>query len=781
MGLVNKSIQNVINGVSQQPPSIRLDNQVEAQVNMMPDVTNGLIRRNPAKLESVLNASTSQPWTSNDEEFQLSYKQYISGTFKDITLGIGKAGNAYYYDDTQMVDLSSYVSSSAKAYLTHTDPKNIKAVETADKIYILNKENTVTSNKLTSLTGSGQRAMMWIMKFSAGQTYTVHLKNAYNTTLVSVSSTTASTTLEAALEELRTGLDSLSSTDYVLNAESNNNVIVINASRSTVLWNHVTIESNYGSDSAYAIVEHNPLSSNKYSVSSTIPLPVLSSVQNSLSGVMYLSSFKIMISDSAGQDVNDVYYLSFSPSSNTWYESKDSFTPYLDTSTMPVVIDKTSTFSIGLGYWDTPQVGDINTNKLPSFVDSTISDIITFNSRLVFASGNTLVFSSLESMTNLFRTTATEVLTSDVIDIELDSSRIGYSDIDNVFVLDGKLIINTARTQSALNIPVDGNILKAYLAKVSAYNFENSYVAEVGSMIYISKYSNGYSTIHRYYSLSSTTNSAIDMTKHAQLYIKGNVNQILSIGNNVFIRTDDDRKVLYIQSYLINDNSMVQNAWHKWEFDYPIKHLINYSNKLYIIFDSPTNEKPLRCYIDLEPQDIVEDTSSQIGYNPYLDFQTTSNTNRDLLVDVSTITVSTTTGKLVGDTDSNRLHGVPYSSYVTLSEIVPRRSDSSGNQSVIAYSSLMLRRMKLMALLSGRIYIDVTRSKRGTLEYNHSPVKSGELIIGRPIVGDNEVRFSINGRSKDVTITIKTKDTYTPMRFYSIEWQGSLIIKGQGR
>ena len=43
--LTNRTIQNLINGVSQQPPSLRLSNQAQEQINAMSRVSSGLTKR----------------------------------------------------------------------------------------------------------------------------------------------------------------------------------------------------------------------------------------------------------------------------------------------------------------------------------------------------------------------------------------------------------------------------------------------------------------------------------------------------------------------------------------------------------------------------------------------------------------------------------------------------------------------------------------------------------------------------------------------------------------
>ena len=71
--LVNHSVTNLINGVSQQATSVRLDNQFEEQINCFSDVTKGLTIRNGFELQNVVQADLEgrQPieFTVDEEKF----------------------------------------------------------------------------------------------------------------------------------------------------------------------------------------------------------------------------------------------------------------------------------------------------------------------------------------------------------------------------------------------------------------------------------------------------------------------------------------------------------------------------------------------------------------------------------------------------------------------------------------------------------------------------------------------------------------------------------------
>lgn len=73
MALISKTIPNLIEGVSEQPPAARLRTQAEAQENFVSSVVNGLVRRGPTKhLAKVLASTTlSSPlvhWIDRDSD-----------------------------------------------------------------------------------------------------------------------------------------------------------------------------------------------------------------------------------------------------------------------------------------------------------------------------------------------------------------------------------------------------------------------------------------------------------------------------------------------------------------------------------------------------------------------------------------------------------------------------------------------------------------------------------------------------------------------------------------
>ena len=127
--------------------------------------------------------------------------------------------------------------------------------------------------------------------------------------------------------------------------------------------------------------------------------------------------------------------------------------------------------------------------------------------------------------------------------------------------------------------------------------------------------------------------------------------------------------------------------------------------------------------------------------------------------------------------EDNMVYGIPFTSTIVLSKIIPRVQGPNG-PTVMNYAQLMLRRMRLFLANSGpfRVSVDFANRQDYSLSYN-GPILGG-LVIGNSEAKDTTFQFPINGRSNLVTITIVT-DSSTPFNLLSTEWQGSMVTKGR--
>ena len=112
MSLISRVIKNLTNGISQQAPSVRLDNQVEDQVNMIPDISGILTRRSPVSLEDVIVQDGSRTYADEHAMFNMTINE------EQVAIGVKPDGTVYRFDEgfeaTTMVQ-----AASVKTYLTH--------------------------------------------------------------------------------------------------------------------------------------------------------------------------------------------------------------------------------------------------------------------------------------------------------------------------------------------------------------------------------------------------------------------------------------------------------------------------------------------------------------------------------------------------------------------------------------------------------------------------------------------------------------------------------------
>jgi len=130
MALISQSIPNLINGVSQQPPSLRLNTQAELQENALSSVVTGLSKRPSTEHLADLGVISN-----TDKAFIHTIRRDENEYY---TLIIDTAGTLRVYDKE---GTAKTVTNNASSYFSGlTDPsKEIAAVSIADATFLINK------------------------------------------------------------------------------------------------------------------------------------------------------------------------------------------------------------------------------------------------------------------------------------------------------------------------------------------------------------------------------------------------------------------------------------------------------------------------------------------------------------------------------------------------------------------------------------------------------------------------------------------------------------------
>jgi hypothetical protein len=141
MAAISQKIPNLIGGVSQQPDSLKLPNQLRECINYYPDPTFGLSKRPGLKAINKLNNALSDgTWflAIRDEE-----ERYIIQFANNGTLRIWDAESGIQQTVNTPV-------SSALAYAAHQTSDDLSVLQINDYIFVLNRDVTVTERSTTT-------------------------------------------------------------------------------------------------------------------------------------------------------------------------------------------------------------------------------------------------------------------------------------------------------------------------------------------------------------------------------------------------------------------------------------------------------------------------------------------------------------------------------------------------------------------------------------------------------------------------------------------------------
>ena len=192
--LLSNSIPNLLNGVSQQPDTVRLANQASIQENASSDVVFGLGKRNPTEHIAKLNNDT----VSNSKIHVINRdttEQYIT-IIKDQNL--------------QVFDLNgvqkTVTAPSGFTYLTSTNPAlDINLVSVADYTFVCNKTK-VTEKSNTVTTTRPYEAIYYIKNGQYATTYKITINGIEKASFTTLDNSNSSNASSIATDNIATEL-----------------------------------------------------------------------------------------------------------------------------------------------------------------------------------------------------------------------------------------------------------------------------------------------------------------------------------------------------------------------------------------------------------------------------------------------------------------------------------------------------------------------------------------------------------------------------------------------
>lgn len=551
---VQGSLGRQIQGISQQPPAVRLDGQCTTMVNMVPDVVNGTqSRMGTTHIAKLLDEGTDNMATHHyrrgegDEEYFFTLKK---GQVPEIFDKHGRKCNVIS-QDAPMTYLSEVVNPR----------EDVQFMTIADVTFMLNRRKVVkVSNRKSPKVGD--KAIVFCAYGQYGTSYSIIINGTTAASFKTPDGGSAEHVEQIRTEritsELYSKLQQWSGVnDYEIQRDGTSIFIERRDGKSFTV---TTTDGAKGKD----------LVAIKNKVSSTDLLPSRAP-----------AGYKVQVWPT-GSKPESRYWLQAEPKEGNLVSWKETIAADVllgfDKGTMPYIIERTgiidgiAQFKIRQGDWEDRKVGDDLTNPMPSFIDEevpqTIGGMFMVQNRLCFTAGEAVIASRTSYFFDFFRYTVISALATDPFDIFSDASEV-YQ-LKHAVTLDGATVLFSDKSQFIL--PGDKPLEKsnALLKPVTTFEVNNKVKPVVtGESVMFATNDGSYSGVREFYTDSySDTKKAQAITSHVNKLIEGNITNMAASTNvnRLLVTTDKYRNIIYCYDWLWQGTDRVQSAWHVWKW-----------------------------------------------------------------------------------------------------------------------------------------------------------------------------------------------------------------------
>ena len=778
MALISQSIPNLINGVSQQPPSLRLSTQAELQENGLSNVVTGLSKRPSSSHIADLG-------TISDLD-----KAFIHTIRRDenefYSMVIDTAGTIRVFDKD---GVSKTVTNNAASYLSGLSipSKELAAVSIADTTFIVNKNTTVAKGTATSTTRNPE-ALVYVKQADYSSTYRVVLTKGVSSSTVEFatkSSTQSSTSLTqdaergASTDLIATNLDTFSGTavnttyyDNIINGSAVSgltvtrygNVLHIQSTDSTDF--QVEVGDSHGGDHLLVF---------KDETADFKKLPVEAPV-----------GYVIKVSGD-NQKAQDDYYVTFT-AEEVWKETLEpNILTELDATTMPHKLTKlpSGNFQFDAVTYEPRTVGDDNTNSFPSFVDFKLNDIFFHRNRLGVLADENIIFSRAGEFVSFdfFRKSVLTIVDSDPIDVAVSSNKVSI--LKHAVPFNESLLLFSDLTQ--FKVTADPILTPETINISNTTEFEASLrakPAQAGRFVYFASKRGAWSGLWEYFVDTDTdTNDATEITAHVPEYLNGEVINIQASSNEdmILVQTDNDPQALYVYRYYWRGREKLQASWSRWTFTgdilgvsfnrADITLLVKRSNNLFLerinlSVDDATNYTTNNFSIHLDRR--VQLETSGLTAIPYTDASVIYIAQTGKIIELSDVAARLANSEVV-------YAGIPFEFKYQFSEPVVKSGDKS-----ITTGKLHIRNYAVVYNKTGFFQAEVTHSKRTPYVRNFTGriVGAATNILNTAAIDSGTYRFGVLGHGDETSIVLKSSSHF-PCVFQSAEWEGFFVLRSR--
>jgi hypothetical protein len=792
--LYSSSIPNFVNGISQQPFTLRLSTQGDAQENGLSTVSQGLKKRPPTQhLKKVSNTPLGDCFihTINRDPTERYAVIITNGDLKVYDV----AGNAM-----------TVAFPNGKTYLNNPDSiaSGFAAVTVADYTFVVNKSKVVAQSATLTPVRPFE-ALINVKAGNYGKTYSVIVNGSTVASFTTPNGSVSADVLQISTDYIATQLyNSLVGAGYNAGNWRVSRYGSIVYIKNTVVDFSIATEDGFNSGGMVAI---------KDTLSKFSDLPFNPRVDG----------FVVEITGTGDSSSTfDNYYVKFDSAGaagvGVWREcAKPSISVGFDSATAPHVLIRLSdgTFSFEQASWNDRIAGDTESNMDLSFIGRTISDIFFYRNRLGVLADESVIFSESGFYFNFWRTTVTDLLDSDPIDVTASHTKVSL--LKHAIPFNKQLLLFSEQTQFI----VDQNDLltpKTIGLKVVTEFPCNIYAKPVGvgKNVYFSVNKGAYSAFREYFAdLNNITNDSIDITGHIPQYIPSNIYRIAAAPNEDILVTASasERNALYVYKYFWANNEKLQSSWSKWTFPSTdvILNVDFISSDLFLVInraDGVYFEKmtvslgdigvgePYAVHLDRKVQVPAAALSYSGGYTSintaYLGYVPENGTGSYQAVvkatngairagEILDVEIISGVPRILGNYATCTLSfGRKYTMQYTLSTITIKQAQPTGGQKSDTEGRLQLRKVAFNYANAGYFRVEVTPSGRDTYSY----VFSGKVLgadsstIGRYSISGGRFIAPVVSRNIGTSIVIKN-DSPLPSSFLSADWEGLYVKRSQ--
>jgi hypothetical protein len=784
--LISSSIPNLVNGVSQQPFTLRLSSQAELQENGLSTTSQGLKKRPPTK----------------------HLKKIISGTLGNAYIHtINRDENERYVvvvtnGDLRIYDLEGNQKTvnfpNGKSYLTSLDPTNsFRAVTVADYTFLVNKSVTVTTGTTSSPTRPYE-TLIFVKAGNYGKTYSVIVNGntvaSYTTPDGTSGSHTANISTDFIATQMYNGLVSAGYNSGSWSVTRYGSVVYLRNSSSDF---SIRVEDGFNNGAMAAL---------KDQVQKFQDLPANAGVDG----------FAVEVIGDKNNGFDNFWVEFDSSGTGAWKETiKPNTRLGYTNETMPhtLVRNVDGSFTFDKATWDGRTIGTVTSNEDPSFVTRKITDIFFYRNRLGFLADESIMFSEAGEFFNFYRTTTTQLLDSDPIDVTVSHTKV--STLQHAIPFNRQLLLFSAQTQFVVE---SGDLLTPKtIAVKQTTEFENAIQAKpvgVGKNIYFAVPKGEYSGMREYFTIDdvSGTNDSTDITSHVPSYVPKNVYKVAPCLTEdlLVVLSKEQPSNMFIYKFFFNGQEKLQSSWSKWTLnindailnaDFILSDLLLviqrvdgvYLEKLSVATGDIGANEPYTVHLDRK---LTVPKSSLTYDGAYTNIPVA---NLPGVIDIGNweavvatgqpktagirlpIQATPTGGKILGNyTDCDLVVGRKYNFRYAFSPITVKQQAGNAQKSDTV-GRLQLRTMQINYSNTGYFKANVKPSGRDGYEYIYSGKTIGlsSATIGVVDLDTGKMKFPILSQNTGVDIELSS-DSPLPCSFLSADWEGMYVKRSKG-